>query len=585
MKPKIGIRPVIDGRVGGVRETLEEQTMQMALAAKEIIGKNVFYTDGTPAEVIIASRSIGGVAEAAMAEEEFRSENVCATLSVTPCWCFGAETMDTDPMTIKAVWGFNGTERSGAVYLAAVMAAYAQKGLPAFAIYGRDVMDKETNGLTDDVRQKIVMFAKCAMAVGQLRNKSYLSIGAVCMGIAGSYCNEDFYQEYLNIRPEWVDMSEVLRRIEKNIFDADEYKKAAAWAKKNCPPGDDNNSNKYSAGEKDKQWETTIKTALIIKDLMKGNPALEKTGWIEESLGKNAIMAGFQGQRMWTDFMPSADFPEAILNSSFDWNGKREPIVVATENDGLNGVSMLLGKLITNKASVFADVRTYWSPDAVKRVTGWEADGLAENGFIHLINSGAAALDGTGRCQNEKSEPCFKEWWNLTDRDIEAMLKATRWAPDNRGYFRGGGFSSQFNTKGIMPVTLIRLNLIKKLGPVLQLAEGWTVDLPEKVNKTLLDRTDSTWPSTWFVPRLNGKGAFKDVYSVMANWGANHAAFCHGHTGAEIITLASMLRIPVSLHNIEEPAIFRPHLWSAYGTADPEGADFRACKDYGPLYR
>lgn len=590
MKPKIGIRPVIDGRWMGVRESLEEQTMNMAKNAKKIIEQNVFYQDGTPAQVVISDCTIGGGAESAKCAEKFSKENVTATLTVTPCWCYGTETMDLDPLTTKAVWGFNGTERPGAVYLAAAMAAHAQRNLPAFAIYGKDVQDADATGITPDVEEKIIRFARCALAVGQLRNKAYVNIGSVAMGIGGSYCDVNAMQKYFGLRAEWVDMSEILRRIELNIYDKDEYEKLLRWIKEKCKEGKDWNGSAwgqkdFTAKERKEQWEFVAKMTLIIRDIMLGNPKLDEIGWHEEALGRNAILGGFQGQRMWTDFKPNGDFAEAILNSTFDWNGKKSPLILATENDGCNGLAMLLSNLLTGRASCFADVRTYWSPEATERVTGWKAEGLASKGFIHLLNSGAAALDGTGACKDEQGNPVMKRWWEVTDKDIDAMLAATEWSSANRGYFRGGGYSSSYSTKGEMPVTLVRVNLIDGIGYVLQLAEGWTVELPEKVNKILLDRTDRTWPSTWFVPRLNDTNAFSSVYNVMANWGANHGAFVYGHVGKDLITLASMLRMPVALHNVEDKDIYRPHCWSAFGTKDLEGADYRACAHYKELYK
>lgn len=584
MRATIGIRPIIDGRWGGVRESLEEQTMAMAQAAKELIEKNVFYADGTPARVIIADGTIGGGKEAAECREKFDDNNVVATLSVTPCWCYGSETIDMNPHTVKAVWGFNGTERPGAVYLAAAMAVHAQNGLPAFSIYGHDVMDKDNKEIPADVQEKILRFARCGLAVGQMRNKAYVGLGAVAMGIGGSYVDAKFLQKYLGIRAEWVDMSEINRRITLGIYDHAEYEKELAWIKQNCKEGWDKNANPRSREDKDKQWEFIAKMTLVVKDIMLGNPILDEMGWHEEAMGRNAILGGFQGQRMWTDWLPNGDFTEAILNSTFDWNGKKEPLVLATENDSLNGISMLFTKLLNQRASVFADVRTYWSPDSVKRVTGWTCEGKAKNGFMHLINSGAAALDGTGMSM-EDGKPVMKQWWNMTDKDIDACMSVTNWAQADLQYFRGGGFSSQFETQTEMPVTMLRLNLVDGLGPVLQVAEGWTVVLPKDVDKTLLDRTDPTWPSTWFAPRLTGKGAFTDVYSVMANWGANHGAFTYGHIGSDIITLASMLRIPVSMHNIDDDKIFRPQAWTAFGTNDKESVDYRACQNYGPLYK
>ncbi|NLL17282.1 MAG: L-fucose isomerase [Clostridiales bacterium] len=598
--PKIGIRPIIDGRWGGVRESLEATTMAMAKSAKEFIESNVYYSDGTPVQCVISPCTIGGGAEAAKCAEYFATQNVVATLSVTRCWCYGSETMDLDPTTIKAVWGFNGTERPGAVYLAAVLAAHAQRGLPAFSIYGKDVQDATDTSIPEDVAEKLLRFARCAVAVGQMRGKTYAGIGSVSMGIAGSAMDPMFFQNYLGIRPEWIDMSEIKRRIDLGIYDHEEFERALKWTKEHCPEGFDKNANPHTREQKDKEWEFVVKMTLIFRDIMLGNPKLSNilpvgdeakkagaldTGWHEEALGKNAILSGFQGQRQWTDYLPNGDFSEAILNSSFDWNGKREPLTFATENDGLNGVSMLFGKLVTGTASLFADVRTYWSPEAVEKATGKKLSGRAANGFIHLINSGSAALDATGMSKDENGNPVIKKWWEVTDEDIENMLSVTDWCPGDLGYFRGGGFSSHFKTRAEMPMTMIRVNLIEGLGPVLQIAEGYTVILPDDIHDALDKRTDPTWPTTWFVPNLTGKGAFKDVYSVMANWGANHASLTYGHIGDDLITLASMLRIPVAMHNVSEDRVFRPHAWSAFGTADLESADYRACATYGPLYK
>jgi len=585
MKPAIGIRPIIDGRWGGIREGLEEQTRRMAQSAKKLIESNLYYTDGTPVRVVVFDGTIGGGAEAAKCRELFDTQNVVGTLSVTPCWCYGSETIDLDPNTVKAVWGLNATERPGAVYLAAAMAIHAQRGLPAFAIYGRDVQDKDDETIPSDVAEKILRFARAAIAVGSMRNKAYVGLGSVSMGIGGSFLDGNLMQKYFGIRAEWVDMSEINRRITLGIYDKDEYAKELAWIKANCKEGVDTNANPKTREEKDAQWEFIAKMTLAIKDIMLGNPKLNEIGRHEEALGRNAILGGFQGQRMWTDWLPNGDFSEAILNSSFDWKGKKEPLVLATENDTLNGMAMLFEKLLSYNASIFADVRTYWSPDAIKRVTGWSPSGKAKDGFMHLINSGAAALDGTAMSKNEKGENVIKPWWQMSDRDIDGCLSKTDWCQANLQYFRGGGFSSHFKTEAEMPVTMVRMNMVDGLGPVLQIAEGYTVTVPDDVQKILWERTDPTWPSTWFAPRLTGKGAFTDVYSVMANWGANHGAFTYGHIGADVITLASMLRIPVSMHNVEDGKIFRPHAWTAFGTEDKEGADYRACAVYGALYK
>ena len=585
--PVIGIRPTIDGRMNGVRESLEDQTMGMARSVAALLSGRLRYADGSPVECVIADTTIGRVAEAAACAEKFAREGVAVTVTVTPCWCYGSETMDMDPHTIKAVWGFNGTERPGAVYLAAVLAAHAQKGLPAFGIYGHDVQDADNQAIPADVEEKLLRFARAAVAAASMRGKSYLSIGAVCMGIAGSIVNPDFFEDYLGMRCEGIDEVEIIRRMDRGIYDHEEFEKALAWAKAHCKEYDDvcNRPDlKKTREEKDADWAFVVKMALIIRDLLQGNPKLKELGFGEESLGHNAILGGFQGQRQWTDFYPNGDFAEAILNSSFDWNGIRKPFVLATENDSLNGVAMLLGHLVSQGPAIFADVRTYWSPEAVKRVTGEPLTGPAAGGIIHLINSGAASLDGSGQCAID-GKPAMKPFWEISPEEADACLDATVWVPANREYFRGGGFSSKFLSKGGMPCTMIRMNIVKNLGPVLQLAEGWTVDVSEKQFRILDDRTDKGWPTTWFAPRLDlSKRPFQDVYSVMDNWGANHGAIVYGHVGADLITLCSMLRIPVCMHNVPEKDIFRPSTWRAFGM-DPEGADYRACAAYGPLFK
>jgi len=582
--PKVGLRPTIDGRLNGVRESLEKPTMGLAKSVAKLIG-GLRHPNGLPVECVIADSCIGGVAEAAQAAAKFRREGVGVSLTVTPCWCYGSETMDMDPHIPKAIWGFNGTERPGAVYLAAVLAAHAQKGLPAFSIYGRDVQDAGDADIPGDVQDKILQFVRAGLAVARMRGNSYLSLGSVSMGIAGSIVEQSLFEQYLGMRVETVDMTEFVRRADEGIYDPDELTRAMAWAKTRCREGRDHNPRKIQRSRKQKasDWEMVVKMALITRDLMVGNPRLADLGFGEEALGHNAIASGFQGQRQWTDHFPNGDFLEAILNTSFDWNGIRQPFIVATENDCLNGLTMLFSHLLTGTAQVFADVRTYWSPDAVRRVTGHRLTGRAAGGFIHLINSGAAALDGTGR-QKAGRRPAMKPYWEITPREADQCLDATTWYPASVEYFRGGGFSSGYLTKGGMPVTMARLNLVHGQGPVLQIAEGHTIDLPQKVGAALEGRTNPTWPTTWFVPEVTGTGAFRDVYSVMANWGANHGAVAYGHVGADLISLASMLRIPVCMHNVPLERIFRPHAWAAFGASDLEGGDFRACDNFGPLY-
>ena len=588
--PVIGIRPIIDGRRGPlkVRESLEDQTMNMAKSAAKLFTENLKYSNGEPVKVVIADTTIGRVAEAAACADKFQKEGVQITLSVTPCWCYGSETMDMDPTTIKGVWGFNATERPGAVYLAAVLAAHAQKGLPAFGIYGKDVQDADDTTIPADVEEKLLRFARAAVAAATMKGKSYLQIGSICMGIAGSSIDTDFFEEYLGMRVESVDEVEIIRRMSEGIYDEAEYQKAYKWVKENCKEGFDKNPEfvRKSDEQKEKDWEFTVKMMCIIKDLMNGNNNLP-AGCEEEMVGHNAIAAGFQGQRQWTDFYPNADFAEAMLNTSFDWNGAREPYVLATENDTLNGVSMLLMKLLTNRPQMFADVRTYWSPEATKRVTGYDLEGKAKEakGFIHLINSGACCLDACGEVKDENGNGIIKEWYDVTEEDINTINKATEWCAADNGYFRGGGYSSRFLTRAEMPATMIRLNLVKGLGPTLQICEGYTVALPDDVSDKIWKRTDYTWPCTWFAPKLTGKGPFTSAYEVMNHWGANHGAISYGHIGADIITLASMLRIPVSMHNVDEEKIFRPACWNAFGTQELESADFRACQAYGPMYK
>ncbi|OBZ13065.1 MULTISPECIES: L-fucose isomerase [Bacillales] len=584
--PKIGIRPTIDGRRKGVRESLEEQTMNMAIATAKLLSEHLRYPNGEPVECVIADSCIGGVSEAAACADKFAKSGVGVSITVTPCWCYGTETMDMDPSIPKAVWGFNGTERPGAVYLAAVLSGYAQKGLPAFGIYGEHVQDSGDTSIPFDVKDKLIGFARAALAVAYMRGKSYLSMGSVSMGIAGSIVNDAFFQEYLGMRTEYIDMSEFVRRMEENIFDPAEYEKALTWVKENCIEGKDNNPAhlQTSREQKDTDWETVVKMTQIARDLMVGNPRLAELGFGEEAGGHNAIVAGFQGQRQWTDHFPNGDFMETLLNSSYDWNGIRAPYMVATENDSLNGVVMLFGNLLTNTAQIFADVRTYWSPESVERVTGHKLEGAAANGLLHLINSGSATMDGTGE-QTRDGQPAMKPFWEISEDEAQKCLNATSWRPASVEYFRGGGYSSDYLTRGGMPMTMSRINLVKGIGPVLQIAEGYSVDLPEDVHNTLDNRTDPTWPTTWFAPTITGEGAFHSVYEVMDNWGANHGSISYGHIGADLITLASMLRIPVNMHNVPEERIFRPRAWGLFGTANAESADYRACQNFGPIYK
>jgi L-fucose isomerase len=584
--PKVGIRPVIDGRRQGVRESMEAATMQMAQSVARFITENLRHACGLPVECVVADTCIGGIAEAAACEAKFEREGVGVSLTVARSWCYGYETMDMHPTRPKAVWGFNGTERPGAVYLAAVMAAHANKRLPAFSIYGRDVQDATDFTIPPDVAARILQFVQCGLAVATMQGKTYVSMGNVSMGIVGSLVDQNFLQHYLGMRTMTIDMVEFVRRMERGIYDHEEYERALQWVKTYCKEGKDYNppEKQLSREQKERTWQQSIQMALIARDLLVGNPKLAAMGYEEEALGFNGIAGGFQGQRQWTDHLPNGDFMEAILCSSFDWNGIRQPYILATENDYLNAVCMLFGHLLTGAAQIFADVRTYWSPDAVQRVTGWRPTGPAEGGFLHLINSGPAALDGTGQ-QEQNGRPAMKPWWQVTPDEARRCLEATTWHCAMLEYFRGGGWSTRFRTRGGMPATMFRLNLVDGIGPVMQIAEGETIELPDAVHTILDERTNPTWPTTWFVPRTTGHGAFRDVYTVMAHWGANHCVLSSGHIGSALITLCSMLRIPVAMHNVPPEQIFRPHQWGMFGTADLESADFRACTTYGPLYR
>ena len=583
--PKVGIRATIDGRRKGVRESLENQAMEQAKNVARLIESTLKYPSGESVQCFIFNETIGGVAESARCEQEFKDNNVGVSLTVTPCWCYGTETLDCTGHIPKGIWGFNGTERPGAVYLAAASAGHAQIGDPVFSIYGKDVQDSSDNTIPEDVQEKILKFVQSGLAVALMKGKSYLSIGSVSMGIAGSIVNGDFFSDYLGMRNEYVDMIEVKRRIDENIFDLEEFEKALKWTKENCKEGEDCNPLEIqkSKSHKEKDWETVVKMTLIMRDLMIGNDKLKDLGFIEEAQGHNAIAGGFQGQRHWTDYMPNGDFSEAILNSSFDWNGVREAFILATENDSLNGVSMLFGHLLTGTAQIFSDVRTFWSKEAVKRVTGKELSGRAKNGLIHLINSGSSALDGTGE-QKKDGENIMKPFWEISEEEVERCLKNTKWCQADLGYFRGGGFSSQFLTKGEMPITMSRVNIVKGLGPVLQIAEGYAVNIDKDIHHILDRRTNFTWPTTWFAPNLTGKDVFTDVHTVMDTWGANHGAISYGHIGDKLITLASMLRIPVSMHNVSDEKIFRPKVWSSFGTFSKETSDYRACENFGAVY-
>lgn len=589
--PKIGIRPTIDGRQGGVREALEVQTMAMAKQAKDLIETTLFYMDGTPVTCVIPDTTIGGYADVTNVENQFATENVVATLTVTPCWCYGTETLDFRKDTFKAIWGFNGTERPGAVYLAAAMSAYAQKGIPAYKIYGEDVQNSDSTTIPDDVAEKILLFARASIAAGEMARKSYVNIGGSSMGIAGSQINQSFFEKYLGMQVEYVDMTELLRRIQLGIYDLEEYQKLRQWIADNCQEGRDINAGKHFSEvinksrfiPENEQWDFIAKQTLIIRDILFGNPQLKKLGWLEEAKGRNAISGGFQGQRQWTDWLPNGDFLEALLASTFDWNGPKQPIAFSTENDTCNAAAMLFGTLLTNKAPIFSDVRTYWSPQAIKEMTGHTLVGKGENGIIHLLNSGASALDGCGGCQDEHGNATMKEFWNLTEKDIQTCLQKTKWCRANYEYFRGGGFSSQYHLQEELPLTLLRINIVEGVGPTLQLAEGYSCQLPTEVHQILNERTDPTWPTLWFAPNL-GEPGFEDVYTMMNLWGSNHGASVYGHIGAELLTLASMLRIPVSLHNVPTNKIFRPHAFSGFGTKDSEAADYFACRTYGPYY-
>ncbi len=580
--PKIGIRPTIDGRENGVRESLEVQTMTMANTLKSHIENNYCYPDGTPVQVVVAESTIGRYKEATDCEELFEKNNVCASITVTPCWCYGMEVIDLHPTRIKAVWGFNGTERPGAVFLNAVLSAHNQLGLPAFGIYGSEVMDNDRTDIPDDVIPKIDKFIKGALAVGQLKNKSYLQIGGVSMGIAGSLVDFSLFQKYFNMNVVQVDMIEIMRRIDEGIFNPNEFETARAWVSENCTEIPDINKEhlKLTDLEIEEGLDFVTKMTLIIKDMMHGNEWLRNNGYNEEGLGNNSIAGGFQGQRQWTDYLPNGDFSETILNSSFDWNGPKSPTILSTENDALNGITMLFGHLLTNTAQVFCDVRTYWSPEAIKNLGNFTIDENLEDGMLHLINSGSAALDGTGKMRDENGNPVIKPFYDVTDEDMKNCLQATKWPVANREYFRGGGFSTNYLSEGEIPFTMTRVNLVNG-EPSIQIIEGKSIEISNDLYNAINDRTDPTWPSTFFIPNENTP---LSTYEVMNNWGANHCVLTYGHVGDLFITLASMLRIPVSLHNIEEDRIYRPTMWTHYGTLDKTGSDFRTCEKLGPLY-
>jgi L-fucose isomerase len=422
-----------------------------------------------------------------------------------------------------------------------------------------------------------------------MKGTAYLAMGGVSMGIAGSIVDHDLFQDYFGMRVEEIDMTEFVRRMDREIYDRAEFERALAWVRENCPEGRDPNApeKQRTREQKDEDWARSVKMALIARDLMVGNPKLAELGFPEEARGHNAVAGGFQGQRQWTDHFPNGDFLEAILNTSWDWNGIRQPYMVATENDSLNGASMLFGHLLTGgTAQLFADVRTFWSPEAVRRVTGHRLSGLADDGILHLINSGPAALDWTGEQRGSDGKPaCQAVWRNHPGRGerLPASHPLVRIRPGLLSPAAAGPRTSP--RAATWPVTMFRLNLVKGLGPVLQIAEGHTITLPDNVHQTLDERTNPTWPTTWFAPTLTGNGPFASVYDVMNHWGANHGAISFGHIGGDLITLASLLRIPVDMHNVPAERVFRPSAWARFGSLEPQTADYKACQTYGPLYR
>jgi len=584
--PVIGIRAVIDPRRKVYNRTYG-QTQDMASSVADYLSDHVKYPNSLPLKCVVYQKCVSNIVEAQECSDYFKHLNVGAVITVATGWCYPLETMLLDAGIPHAVWGFNGTERPGAVFLAALTAACNLKGLPMFKIYGKEVREKDDKRIPEDVGRKLLSFTRAALAASLMKGKSYLSLGTVSMGISGCISDELFFQQYLGMRISYVDMSEIQRRMNKGIYDPEELSKAIEWFSNNCKEGVDYNdpSLMHTKEQKAEDARDSIKLAIIVKDMMKGNQKLQDMGYEEEAAGYGAVAGGFQGQRAWTDQNANGDFMEAILNSTFDWNGRREPIVIATENDSSNAVSMLFGYLLTHTPQIFCDVRTYWSPETVKRITGEELEGRAKGGMIHLLNSGAAALEGSG-CLTKDGKPVIKPYWEMTEDDIKSCLQSTRWSPAMLDQFLAGGFSSTYSTKGEMPVTITRLNMVYGIGPVLQIAEGYTYEASPNIHMNLLGRTDPTWPSTWFVPNtIPGDAAYNDVYSVMESWGANHCSMSYGHIGSELITLASMLRIPVTMHNVETNNLFRPALWKAYGTKELEAADRYACAALGPLYK
>lgn len=577
-RAKIGIRMLVDNRPA-LRAQQQQALFKLAEQVRLLLEGQVRYGDGVPAQCVIAPQPVGCVRDAAAVSELFRAERVGAVINIARAWAYPAEVMEYDTQLPQAVWGFSGSNYPGTVFMGAAVATAAQRGCPLFKIYGRDIQAGQDLRVPEDVADKLVRFAQCALALATLRGKTYLAVGSMCMGIGASAVDHAFFQCYLGMRTQMVDTAEILRRMEQKIYDPQEYARARRWAKENCREMQDPNpcALQQPAPQKQVAWDDSVKLALILRDLMQGNPALARQGHPEEAQGCLALAASFQGQRHWTDWQVSSDFAEAVLNSSFDWDGPRRPVTVATENDALQAAAMLMGTLLTGTAQIFCDMRAYWSPQAVQAHFG-TVPPTAEKGFLYLTNSGPAPLDGT------LAAGATKPFWAMTAEDMEGCIQHTQWGADKRAVFAGGGFSTSYQAAGGVPMTMVGLSLVKGLGPVLQIIEGETIALQPDLADALTQCTDPTWMRLFFVPRLTQAGVCSSVYNIVESWASNHCTLCGGHRAKAFTTLASMLRIPVCLHNLPPRQLFRPAVWGLYGEPGSTEADFRACQNYGPLY-
>jgi L-fucose isomerase len=580
--PTIAITPVADGRVGAF-EANSEKTWRMAEKVYNLISENVVLPDGRPVRVVVAPEIVYGARSGAIAQAAFARENVCANIWVARSWCYSDELMSAcqgigSSEWQQAAWGLNATDRPGAVWLKAFCAAMDEKKKPIFSIYSPEIEDEE-GPICDFVSERLLRFARCATAVGYIRGKNYLSIGGVSMGIIGSDLRRNALLDVFGMGSASFDMSGLNTRINDKFYDEDEVRRAFEWMKASF-------KFDFGQGERplppDELLMQSCRLGVIVKDLMRGNANLASRN-VEWAQGYNALVAGTQGQRQWTDGHPNFDTAESVLNSLFDWNGFRSAMTVATENDSKNGIGMAIANILSGGMSqLFADIRTNWTAESIKKASGVDVSGICPRGIIDKRNSGAAALeyavDLYEICGMPKSTPIQKlmaklrENPDLQEKAIKAIKENTTYMAAALTYFPGDGLSSHFRSPGGLPMTAYRYNMVGEM-VTCSVVEGETVGLPKNVGDMISERTDPTWPESAWAPRD------MTSFEYMNEIGPNHDGNSLGLIGADFITFNSMLRIPVDMHNISKEDIFRPTLWSRFG-----GDDYRACEFLGSVY-